>query len=103
MTQRAALTGEQRIGRRVVQVHAERVREQKLHMTERVLRPWSLAEQQSFHLAFVIPVDRLGVDGLSALLPLAQDLDVVPLEERRIAQQRRHRLTFSDAVGYVPV
>src|SRR2546427_8437660 len=57
VAERAALAVEQRVARRVVQVHIEVVREDELDQAERVVGAWYLTKTHAASCALVRPVD----------------------------------------------
>jgi hypothetical protein len=75
VTERTSPAREQRVGRRVVEVHVERIREEKLHVAERIPRAGTLAEEQLFQLVLVAPVHGLRIDALRPAFRLPKDLE----------------------------
>ena len=88
---------EQAVGRGVVQVHVELVREHELHQPQGVLRPRPLADLHP--QVGVGPVDTRRRHALAVL----DHLELVAVEIAGIAQDGRDRLFPQDARRHVPV
>src|SRR2546425_7998266 len=58
VTERAPLAVEERVARRVVQVHIEVVREDELHQAERVVGTWYLTKTDASNRSLIRPIDR---------------------------------------------
>src|SRR5215207_7954041 len=94
---------EQRVSRRVMQIHVVLVREHELDVSERVAGTRPLPEHQASCGVGITPVHVRGLERLRRSARHAQDLNALPVEVVRIARDRRGGFTFRNRVGNIPI